>query len=552
MTRRASMAAVVCLGVSLCGGRAWAQDTVAVEVVDVAGDRAYVQPGETAGVRRGSPVALRDRRYEVIAATGGYAVILHDGHVRVGDRGQATVVSESAEEVRRLPAPEPLAAFAGQWPDASRPADHQHPRPVPLGPVSDAARSFAALSLAEGAMVPLSGGAKSVERGEARARVHVEPFRESPLRLDADAAAQLWLAEDLDQRAGDDSRFPVRVRQLEAAYGDAAATFAALGRLRYASRTLGMLDGARAQAEVVDGFTLGAFGGLVPDPLDGMPASDASRFGAEVGYEVPEAELRPRLSLTGHGSYFDGGIDERRLVAAANVFPDDAHAGAYAELSLYDRDNPWGVNEQELSAAGADGSATLGIVELGARVDLQRPERSRWLAAFLPPGFLCTTRDPIDDMPCFGDDARYLGGLDATVTLDRVSFGGSLDGSTSERGGAEQVGGAVRTRVLDLVGPVRLDVALLASEGALVHMLGARVALGAEIVCGVLDVSLHHQPAVTRYDADTANYVEHMFGTAVWWAPAEEFELALDADTITGRDVDVLLVHTSMTVRPEF
>lgn len=549
MTRRASVAAVVWFGVSLCGARAWAEDTVAVEVVDVAGDRAYLRPGESAGVRRGSSIALRNRRYNVVAATGGYAVIDHDGQVRVGDRGQATVVAESAEQVRRLPPPEPLAAFAGQWPVPERPAVRQHPKHVPLGPMR-AGRSFLSASLAGSALMPLSGDAQSIERGEMRLRSHTEPFHEAPLRLDADAAVQLWLAEDLDQRAGDDARYPVRVRQLEAAYGDAAATFAALGRLRYASRTLGMLDGARAQAEVVDGFTLGAFGGVVPDPLDGMPKTDAARFGAEVGYEVPDAELRPRLSLTGHGSHFDGGIDERRLVAAADIFPDDAHAGAYAEVSLYDSDNPWGASAQELSAAGADGSVILGVVELGARVDLQRPERSRWLAAYLPPGFLCTSRDPIDDAPCFGDDARYLGGLDATVTLDRVSFGGSLDGSASERGGAEQVGGAVRTRVLNLVGPVRLDVALLANEGALVHMLGARLGLGAEIVRGVLDVSLHHQPALTRYEADAANYVEHTFGTGVWWTPAEEFELALDADAVTGRDVDVILVQTLMTVRP--
>jgi hypothetical protein len=41
-----------------------------------------------------------------------------------------------------------------------------------------------------------------------------------------------------------------------------------------------------------------------------------------------------------------------------------------------------------------------------------------------------------------------------------------------------------------------------------------------------------------------------MIGAGLWWIPAAEFDLALDADVITGRDVDVILVQTVMTVRP--
>lgn len=528
------------------GAEPKATESVAVEVVDIAGGRAYLTPGESAGVRPGSTVTIGEERYVVIAASGAHAVVEDDGRLRVGQTGQASALAERTESAHRLPPPTDLALFRGQWPKPVPPAATRHPKHVPLGP-PPGGRSFAQFGLGGGAVVPLSGGAEPIEHGELRARVHVEPLRELPLRLDADAAAQLWLADDLDTRAGDDARFPARVRQLEAAYGETAATFAALGRLRYASRTLGMLDGARAQAELANGLTLGAFGGLVPDPLDGVPSTEATRFGAEVGYEVLDSNVRPRLSLSGHGSRFDGAFDERRLTATVDLFPEDAHLGAYGELSLHDGDNPWGASAQALSAAGIDGGVRFGVLELGARADLQRPERSMWLAAHLPPGYLCTSEDPVADVPCFGDEARYLGSFDAGVRLERVSFGGSIDASASERGGAEQVGGALRSTVLDVVGPLRLDTALLASEGSLVHMIGARLGIGAELVRGGLDVSLHYQPSLLRYDAEPDNFVEHDVGTRVWLTPTEELTLSLDADAIVGRDVDAILVQALMT-----
>ena len=42
-------------------GRDAQRAEVPVEVVDVAGGRAYVRPGESAGVRRGSVVVIRKR-----------------------------------------------------------------------------------------------------------------------------------------------------------------------------------------------------------------------------------------------------------------------------------------------------------------------------------------------------------------------------------------------------------------------------------------------------------------------------------------------------------
>ncbi|MGB3050233.1 MAG: hypothetical protein WBB42_04510, partial [Polyangiales bacterium] len=63
---------------------------VSVKVIDIAGGRAYLTPGEAAGVGVGSVVVLRDRRYRVVGATGKHAVIEMKGReLRVGMTGRA-------------------------------------------------------------------------------------------------------------------------------------------------------------------------------------------------------------------------------------------------------------------------------------------------------------------------------------------------------------------------------------------------------------------------------------------------------------------------------
>ena len=78
MTRHAMMrravTSAVCLTLSCCGAATARAESVPVEVVDVAGGRAYVQPGEIAGVRRGGEVTLGKRRFRVIGATDSYAI----------------------------------------------------------------------------------------------------------------------------------------------------------------------------------------------------------------------------------------------------------------------------------------------------------------------------------------------------------------------------------------------------------------------------------------------------------------------------------------------
>ena len=91
------------------------------------------------------------------------------------------------------------------------------------------------------------------------------------------------------------ARTPVFVRAAQLRYGDACDPQLAIGRLRYAASSVGMLDGARARIRTGK-LEVGAFGGLVPDPISGKPDTGASRFGAEVAYDDPGGRWQPRVA----------------------------------------------------------------------------------------------------------------------------------------------------------------------------------------------------------------------------------------------------------------
>ena len=98
---------------------------------------------------------------------------------------------------------------------------------------------------------------------------------DQPLAADVDAAVRLF-GTGFDTG----SRVPLFVRAAMLRCGDANDPSLAVGRLRYAATSVGMLDGGRA-AFRTGHLELAAYGGLVPDPISGAPSSGASRFGAE-------------------------------------------------------------------------------------------------------------------------------------------------------------------------------------------------------------------------------------------------------------------------------
>ena len=73
-------------------------------------------------------------------------------------------------------------------------------------------------------------------------RIPTDQLSAVPLTFDADAVGELWQADDLEDRRGNGSRPALQLRQLELGYRGEVVQ-GSLGRLRYASSTLGMLDG---------------------------------------------------------------------------------------------------------------------------------------------------------------------------------------------------------------------------------------------------------------------------------------------------------------------
>jgi len=535
------------------GGEGEGAGGVDVEVVEVAGGRVYVAPGRGQGVRPGAIVRLGGRAHSVAAATDGYAVLeMAPPFPPLGTIGRAEPTSGAGDDddPAPLPDPRPLDAFAHQWTDPVLPAATQEVDVVSLGGTGprDAryrvdvfAGGYAAVSLGDGRGPGIGGG-------EVRGRVHAEPWAGVPFALEVDAAARFWLAPDLGQRAGGSSRPNVYVRELALRYGDVDRFSVAGGRLRYAASLLGPIDGARVEAPRLGGVTVAAFGGGVPDPQSGVPSFEASRFGVEASYRDETSPWRPSATLVAHGSVYDGRIDERRLAASVQLFPDQGRLGAHAELSLHDGDNPWGVSPVELSAAGVEGGIRVDDFDVGARFDLRRPERSRWLAAHLPPGYLCAVEQAQGDGagPCVdGDDGRYLGSVDVGQRLTRdvrLRAGGQVihypvDPDLSQFGGyAEVVATGYGGRVQ---GTVRGE----SWASTLVERHGGRLGGVWTLVPGMVDVGARYRLYVQRYRAELDPTLEHAVGVEVLLRPLPSLDLSVDADVYTGADVDLLLVQ---------
>jgi hypothetical protein len=525
---------------------------VSVEVVEVAGGRAYLTPGARQHVQVGNRVWLGGRRYPVLAVNAKTIVVAADGKIARGQRGQVTVQLGKAATFAQRAAPRTLSAFAGRWRVPELPADSQTPRFVPLGVMSDERRNRAAFIADYQRIQPLSGSSFGIGRTRLRALLHAE-LSSVPLRLDADVLAEFWQANDLELRPGNASRPFISVRQLELGYlGEAFQ--GSVGRLRYASRTLGSLDGARVAASLGEAWSVAAFGGTLADPLNGGVSTDASRFGAELAWQDVEASWQPRGSLTLQGSRFLGRTDERRATGLFEAFPAFGRLGARAEVSLFDADNPWAAATTELTAAGADASLRFDHLRLGAWFDMRRPERSLWLASFLPRGYFCIA-EPAPTAaiePCLGGERRYAAAFNAAweATLWTADAGATF--ATTRRANADQTTGFVNFRRREIVGKLRVDAGASLSRGSLYDSAAVNIAPGTPLWNESADVSIYYRPSWMRYRAELDAFVEHGFGTRLWWALSPALDLSGSADVIVGRDVDVLVFQLSAAYRPRF
>jgi hypothetical protein len=548
----AALASMAALATSAVAGEAARR--VEVRVVEVAAGRAYLTPGGEGPLRVGDTVRIAGSAYPILARNSKHAVIALGKHeLQPGQRGFVLVQPLPAESFAARPVPRPLQAFAGQWRAPSLPADAQSPRYVPLGTMSDARRNRAAFRADYQRVQPLSGPGLAIDRTRLRALLHAE-LSSLPISLDADGFAELWRADDLAQRPQNASRPVFNLRQLELGYrGDTVQ--AALGRLRYASSTLGVLDGGRASAALGEDWSVGAFGGTLPNPLDGSWASDAARFGGEVNWQDPSSAARPRANLTLQGSRYLGQNDERRISGFVEAYPDFGRLGARAEISFFDAGNPWGAASSELTALGADASLRFDSLRLGASFDLRRPERSLWLAAFLPPGYFCT-RSAIAGLaptePCLGGDARYASVLNAAWDGSSWTLDGGTTFTTSHPATIEQSTAFLHFQQRELFGVLRLDAGASASHGSWLDSAALELGAGAPLARDTADLSLYYRPSIARYGVDAQAFLEHGWGGRWWWTPAASIDLDGSCELLTGADVDVLLLQVGLSWTPRF
>jgi hypothetical protein len=531
---------------------------IAVTVVETAGTRAYVQPGSSAGVRRSAIVTVRGREYPVIDASDSFAVVdMGDERLHEQDSGWVKPVAQEEQKAVELPKPRPLDTWKQAWAPEPAPSDTQEPHFVPLGEAERSRRFDVRFTLAGGGVIPLAGQVgSSLGEAELDLQLHAEPF-EAPVSLDLDASLQRWVASDLATRVGASTRPAVFVRELLASYA-LGSFYAGIGRMRYAASTLGSLDGVRVADGIAPGLSLGAFGGLLPNPLSGAPSLDAQRFGVEARYSRPDFDLRPEAALVVHGSTFDSRLDERRVSGLLSLYPGRSRLGGYFEVSNFDADNPWKASPVELTAAGVDQSIRLGSFELGGRFDIRQPERSRWLATFLPASWFCTTvpapgATPTSPEPCTGSvDTHASGEVDLGVTLDNFSLvvGGLTVTDLTQTSEPNMVGGFATARLLRIAKSLRLEASGNYSRSTYMNLSGGSAGPGLTFFDDALDVSGYFRLNVLKYSSDNVSLLQDGIGGTIVVLPASELLFTLQAESIAGDDARAFTTFVTATWRP--
>jgi len=517
---------------------------VAVRVVDLADDHAYLEPGGAAGINVGDEIRLGSERYKVSAVSSSFAVLALDGKpVPLGARGTAFVANRGERIELTLEPPTPLPQFQREWRPAARPAATQTPRPVPLGGSTAERRTTNFFTLSDALYGLIPQGEPAFVGNELKTRLHYEPYSGTPLALDLDLALQTYSGEDFAQRTGAAARQLVRLRELSLTYGTATTFRGSLGRLRAASSLAGQLDGIRIEAPLTTELRLSAFGGALPHAFNGMISSQVTRFGGELTYQDLDASWHPRLVAGAYASHFDGALDEKKAYVSFDLLPSRGRLGGHAQISLFDPNNPWHASRVELSSAGLDGDVALGPFFLGARAQVYRPERSRWLATLLPAEWLCWSSPARASAPCLPGDATYSWLLDGGVRSGKFSV--NIGGQSAFAVGtdASSFGGFANLRWLDLVGKVHLDAGTSVLSGSVLRSVSATLAPGLLFGDGRGDLSLRYRPALVRYRATLKSNVEHSLGAGLWLAPSDALDLDLEGDWVKMADLSAFVVQ---------
>jgi hypothetical protein len=398
------------------------------------------------------------------------------------------------------------------------------------------------------AVLPIAG---DPVRGlsEFRGRLQSEPIAGLPLALRADASYLLWWARNSSLATPE-----VQVRELELRYGRAAGGEIGAGRLLSAAPSLGTLDGVRAQSPRLGAFTLGAFGGFVPDPLAAELTTAVPHFGADLQYAEPESALAPYAAVIADASSFEDAVDERRLSLLVGLTPGPARLSGGVQLALWPESHPFRQRGVDVSFAHADASVRAGPLDLGARFSSYLPAQSRRLLDELDPTLLC---EGAIETEC--DDPyprRYTVGGDVGLDLGaaRIEAGGTAVSLAGEDF-FDSVFGQVALHVLDPVAPAGelrasgFELGVSATRDPLLWRAGMR--LGVELRFALpFELGAAYEPGLMRYATDTRNRLLHGLELFTGFALGRGFQLALLSQALLGDDVNAVYLMSVLEVRP--
>jgi hypothetical protein len=515
---------------------------ITVKVIEIAGDVAYVTPGKQAGLTAGTKVTFGSAQHVIFEVTESTAAFKLDGLVVViGQTGVADATGASGNAATTSKALRAEPEVSGVWPTAAKPAGTQEVKAVPLG---GARRSGDVHVTAISSGYAVAGKGASFADGEERVIASWDILSDHPFAADVDVAGRAYT-----ERYSSQLRVPFFVRVAELRYGNAIDPMFALGRLRYAASSVGMLDGARGAFHVGD-LELAAFGGIVPDPVNGKPDTSATRFGASGIYDIVENPWRPRVEVTATGSTWTGQLDERRLSVDANANKGAWSMDAWAEGQEFAKNNPWNAPTVQLTGAGANAEWRDSGSHAGVDLDFLRPERSLRLAAALPSAWLCTQN------PLPGNVAETCSGSDYWNTAT-ASAGTRFGRFSVDAYGTVGYSHLMETS-LDASLYVRGEVQILQERFVFGGTVG-QADFGAwdSGEAGIGTVRWRPLDLLVRYRFDLLDYVastgvirEHTLAADVRYPYSRSLDVGLSAVGTTGSDRTLLAVLTTIVWRP--
>ncbi len=520
-------------------------DNLKITVTEIAGRTAYLDAGSAAGLVPGSIVMIGEAAYTVVDATAKTAAItIKGGEFKVGAIGQATVApGAKAASVQKLAAPRPASTWHEQWPQTARPAQiqiqQQQVKAVPLGgAVSNGVFHLDVMTVALANLDPDGLGGLA----ESRIIATYDVMRSKPLAVDADLGIRVY-GSGYDAEA----RIPVMLRTLQLRYGRMLDPYFALGRLRWASSSVGMLDGARAMVRRGN-IEASAFGGLTPDALNGVP-STVARFGGEVAYDAPNASWQPRISVGFVGSNWEGAIDEKRLTAMASAGRNHVSLSGWSELQFFGSDNPWNANATELTGAGASVAWRSRGFHAAVDATLLKPERSRRLEFILGNNWTCA-RDPAADRNCVGGD--YWLNATGSVGIQRNKFAVNAGGTITKSQGVADTAtqnGYVRGEVTTSDRNTRVGVMLAGNRGSFVDWIDLEGSF-THMWSREFEIQLRYRPQVISYVADVATRLQHHVTADLRYAVNDKLDLGFEAGGRLGEDRNSAFLLTTIAWRP--